>query len=908
MDERNGDEENINASEINYTSSDKVRNSALSRRRILQLSSLSVAGGLLPASATARSEASQHDSPESVLSIVGTGSRSDYTLSVSETLEKSTANGGSLNDQDRLTGSTVTGYVSNGIDTYVIASDIESLSLDGDAEVELNGGRIDPEEYPDHVISIVGSGPRADYSFSVGEDIDTSTANGASLNPQDEVSGSTAMGFVGSGTDSYTFSGELFDIEIEGDATVFLDGESIDPDEYSPNILSFVGTGPHAEYSFSVTDAVQKSTANGANINSPDEISGSTASGYVHNGTDSYVFAGDLESLALDGEATVERNGDHIDPAKYPDGVISFIGMGPVANYSLTVSGDLEKSNANGGSIDSGDEISGSTATGHVSGGIDSYLFDGELTELHLDGDAATTLNGDRIEPTTRDRLTISSDHSRTEYTLSVTDDLEKSTANGATIDESDAVSGTVASGHVFGGTDGYTFAGRLVFLDVDGDATVTLNGERLDPQQYNLLSIEGTGSRVEYSLSVSDRLEKSTANGASIGSEDRIDGSTASGAVIGGTDSYSFAGELESISIEGDANVTLNGSQLDTQSPGTWVGKAPLPVEQSDANGGVVDGRLYYFGGFGQGHNLDAVKRAFVYEPDYSGAGTWSRIEDLPRALWAPCGVATEDSLYSFGGAPSGSPYNGVDPSDEIFRYRPNDGWTNLTARTGVRCPYPNYTMTGVYNPDDGLIYCMGGGTDVTHRDSAVSHDDRRRPGTFDESRIWTFDPATERVSEPELARMPRAKRWLSAGLVAVDGRKYIHAIGGRFGPGGPTNTNFRFDVSNQNWTWAERAPLKGTFATTSGSVIDNEIYLVGARRYKDQSPLKNYTTECYRYDPVNDEFDSLPRAKHKRGGSVSGVIGGTLYVAGGHLKRYDENGDGYHDCVQYTTGFAPQ
>ena len=338
-------------------------------------------------------------------------------------------------------------------------------------------------------------------------------------------------------------------------------------------------------------------------------------------------------------------------------------------------------------------------------------MFDGELTDFHLDGDAATTLNGDRIEPTTRNRLTISSDHSRTEYTLSVTDDLEKSTTNGATIDESDTVSGTVASGRVFGGTDGYTFAGQLVFLDVEGDATVTLNGERLDPQQYNLLSIEGTGSRVEYSLSVSDRLEKSTANGASIGSEDRTDGSTASGAVSGGTDSYTFAGELENISIEGDANVTLNGSQLDTQSPGTWEGKARLPVEQSDANGGVVDGRLYYFGGFGQGHDLDAVKRAFVYEPDYSGERTWSRIEDLPRALWAPCGVATEDSLYSFGGAPSGSPYNGVDPSDEIFRYRPNDGWTNLTARAGVRCPYPNYTMAGVYNPDDGLIDCMGGG-----------------------------------------------------------------------------------------------------------------------------------------------------------------------------------------------------
>ena len=108
-------------------------------------------------------------------------------------------------------------------------------------------------------------------------------------------------------------------------------------------------------------------------------FSGSTASGYVHNGTDSYVFSGDLESLALDGEATVERNGDHIDPAEYPDSVISFIGTGPYAEYSLSVGGNLEKSNANGANRNDPDTISGSTASGYVHSGTDSYTFSGGL-------------------------------------------------------------------------------------------------------------------------------------------------------------------------------------------------------------------------------------------------------------------------------------------------------------------------------------------------------------------------------------------------------------------------------------------------------------------------------------------------------------------------------------------------
>ena len=591
--------------------------------------------------------------------------------------------------------------------------------------------------------------------------------------------------------------------------------------------------------------------------------------------------------------------------------VVTIEGNGDYSGYTLATSGTLSHTRANNGTINSNDDLRESTAVGQVGGGRDSYEFTGELVVLNIEGNATATLDGYRIDPGEYfdNVVTINGTGSRSDYRLSASGAVSRTGANNGTINSNDSLKESTAVGQVGGGRDSYKVTGELVVLNIEGNAIATLNGYRVDPDEYfdNVVTINGTGSKSDYRLSVDGPIARTGANNGTINSNDELNGSTAIGQVGGGRDSYKFSGNLTDVQISGDATATLNGDRLENDAVQSWVEKAKIPVNQSDASGGVLDGKLYYFGGFGQGSNLDAVKQAFVYEPGASTAGRWKRIEDLPRALWAPCGVATENAIYSFGGAPSGSPYNGVSPSDRIFRYEPENAWVDLTARTGVRCPYPNYTMGGVYNPDDGLIYCLGGGTNVTNRDSAVTADPRRRPGTFDESRIWTFNPETERVENPDLAQMPKAKRWPSVGLVEKHGRKYIHAIGGRFGPGQPTDTNFRFDIDREEWTWAANAPIAGTFATTRDSVIDNQVYLTHARGYEDQSPEENYTTKCYRYDPIHDEFEKQPDARHRRGGSVSGVIDDTLYVAGGHIKQYDQNGDGYHDCVRYTTAFTP-
>ena len=331
------------------------------------------------------------------------------------------------------------------------------------------------------------------------------------------------------------------------------------------------------------------------------------------------------------------------------------------------------------------------------------------------------------------------------------------------------------------------------------------------------------------------------------------------------------------------------------------WTQQAPLPVVGSDAGGGVLEGRLHFFGGIETGVGLAAVARTFAYDPT---SDDWERLPDLPRELWGPCGVATEDALYSFGGAPTDAPYEGGSPSDAIFRYRPGDGWTELAAR----CPYPNWVMGGVYNPRDGLIYCVGGGTGAHDPETATDHgfDGEDVPGTYDERRLWTFDPEAEQVADPDLARMPEAKRWPTVALLSVDGDQYLHAIGGLSGTTGPTDSNFRYDFEREEFERAQPLPRSGTYATHSNPVIDGQAYLTHGMFWEGESTVERYKPIAHRYDPAADRFETdLPEPAHLRGGATSGVVDGTLYVVGGHIKRFEQ--DGLHDCVGYNEAYTP-
>ena len=343
-----------------------------------------------------------------------------------------------------------------------------------------------------------------------------------------------------------------------------------------PHLLTIHGDQGFAEYEFTVSGDLERSDEAGATIDDWNVVEGSTASGHVWGGRDSYRFSGEIVDFALEAPATVYLDGVEVDPellASDLETVLTIHGDQGFAEYEFTVSGDLERSTDMGATIDDWNLIEGSTASGHVFGGRDSYRFSGEIVDFALDAPATVYLDGVEVDPEflTSDLstfVTISGDQGFAEYEFAVTGDLEKSTDMDATIDDHDVLDGPTASGHVWSGRDSYRFSGAFERFELEAPATVYLDGVEVDPEFVasdlsDFVTISGDRGFAEYEFTVSGDLERSTDMGATIDDWNLVQGSTASGHVFGGRDSYRISGPVTDFELDAPATVYLNGEEI---------------------------------------------------------------------------------------------------------------------------------------------------------------------------------------------------------------------------------------------------------------------------------------------------------------------------------------------------------
>ncbi len=243
---------------------------------------------------------------------------------------------------------------------------------------------------------------------------------------------------------------------------------------------------------------------------------------------------------------------------------LEIMGSGDRTSYNFSVDGNLQGS----GNLQSGDNIinDGQSAAGAVTGGTDTYTFDGDLRAFDFSGDAINVhLDGEPAHVGQRPDhlLQIEGQGTSTPYSFNVSSNLQ----GGGNLQNNDNIvnNGWSASGEVGDGTDSYTFDGDLVSFDFDGTVNVLLDGQSAHVGQHpdHLLQIEGTGTSVDYDFTVSGGLQKTTAGGGSINSSDDItnNGQSAAGSVGGGTDSYTFDGDLRAFDFSGgEINVLLDG------------------------------------------------------------------------------------------------------------------------------------------------------------------------------------------------------------------------------------------------------------------------------------------------------------------------------------------------------------
>ena len=271
------------------------------------------------------------------------------------------------------------------------------------------------------VYEFVGDGEETEYYFEVeGAPIERSTFNGAEID-EDHMwisdDGTRAAGLVVDGHHAWEFDELLLDVTVEGNAEVLIDERESNLDRYPLEgasgddwkgdmpwhdtrehtiVIDDLGNRGTTDYEFRVSGSVEESNADGAFPDDGDEIDGGFVTGSVAGWRDAYTFTGELESLVVDGDATVRLDDVEIDPDDYGEPasqVLTVVSGDEELEYAIEVDGDLEAIGYDGG------DASGTSASGTLTRGVRRYRVAGDITDVTLDGTGWVYLDGEAVDP-----------------------------------------------------------------------------------------------------------------------------------------------------------------------------------------------------------------------------------------------------------------------------------------------------------------------------------------------------------------------------------------------------------------------------------------------------------------------------------------------------------------------------
>ena len=153
-------------------------------------------------------------------------------------------------------------------------------------------------------------------------------------------------------------------------------------------------------------------------------------------------------------------------------------------------------------------------------------------------------------------------DTGQTDYEVAVSGEIEDDPDNGS-FDDDDSIEGSIATGSVDDDIDGYRFSGEVVGIEVDGDAAILVDGEEVEPDSlilpnYVVFDADSSQTETTYDVEVSGDFVNDPLLGP-LEDSDGLDGSTAAGTVTGDDrDGFRFSGDLVSLRLDGEANVTF--------------------------------------------------------------------------------------------------------------------------------------------------------------------------------------------------------------------------------------------------------------------------------------------------------------------------------------------------------------
>lgn len=293
-----------------------------------------------------------------------------------------------------------------------------------------------------------------------------------------------------------------------------------------------------------------------------------------------------------------------------------------------------------------------------------------------------------------------------------------------------------------------------------------------------------------------------------------------------------------------------------------TYAPIAGQPYKVSEAQGEVVGGRLYSFGGF---DDLKAcctpTDRAYVYDP---AVNRWSPIRNMPNKGATHAGMTTDGSSIFYAGG-----------------YIANAAWTAQVFGTRAAWRYDVARDTYAGLPDlpaeraggqleylDGKLHYFGG---------------TNKARTLDVGDHYVLDVAAGATAWTTAAPMPNPRHHL--GSAVLDGK--VYAVGGQHRHDGNLVTQasvHAYDPGSNTWTEVQSLPGGRGHISNATFALDGRIIAVVGELAHGR-----YTNQVVAYDPGANSWTQLTQFPVARSSGVGGPLDhGFLYSGGGTKAGY--------------------
>lgn len=319
-----------------------------------------------------------------------------------------------------------------------------------------------------------------------------------------------------------------------------------------------------------------------------------------------------------------------------------------------------------------------------------------------------------------------------------------------------------------------------------------------------------------------------------------------------------------------------------------SWYSGTPLLTARDQFTGGIINGKIYVFGGNGDPNGFN-LKSTEVFDP---ATNQWSYVANNEHnggnGVEELTGAVVNNKLYVFGGYGGGNPYGVFNFVEE---YNPaTNTWTS-------KAPMPTTRSSATAVAYNGEIYVFGGSLPSDQRTSVVE----------------AYNPTSN--TWRTVTNIPVSN--LQGYAISVIGSKAF-IIGGHNGSI-MVNTVMTYDFATNIWKTTGYAPLPTPRVfpyAAAAPVINGKIFLIGGIIGNQQSYSECSVVEVY--DTISNTWSTDTSLPTPLASQLSLALSGTIYAVGGDiahtesdsirtnavwkreiLNKGDLNGDGYVDLT---------